>query len=229
MQVKKVAQTALKILLPVAIFLVVIFNYDTLKHLDVRALIEGKAQWIAAAIVLGVYALKAMVFVIPASLIYLSVGMSFSTPVAVTLNCIGIAIEVTISYLLGRFLGGEKVDKMLRGKKGYALFEKLRNRGRYAFVFLLRFSSFPIDFGSLFFGASDFAFPSYFLMSLCGVLPRVIALTILGDEIYRLNLMQYIPIAILCAVPVVLIVFAVTAVRKKKRAQTGGEVRSDPE
>ena len=43
-------------------------------------------------------------------------------------------------------------------------------------------------------------------------------------------------IAVLCAVPVVLIVFAVTAVRKKKQAahaeaggQTSGDDRSDPE
>ena len=230
MKFKQVALTALKILLPIAIFVVVLINYDTLKNLDVRALIEAAPSvWAAAGIVLGVYAVKAVVFVIPASLVYISVGMAFSTPVAVALNCAGIAIEITISYLLGRFLGGEKVDKLLRDKKGYATLEKLKSRGRYAFIFLLRFASFPIDFGSLFFGASNFAFPSYFLMSLCGILPRVIVLTILGYGIYELIPMKYILIGVLCAVPVVLIVFAVTAVRKKKQAQTGGETRSDPE
>ncbi len=234
---KKIASTALKILIPVAIFLVIIFNYDTLKNLDVRALVEAApSAWAAAAMVLGVYAVKAVVFVIPASLVYISVGMAFPTPVAVALNCAGIALEITISYLLGRFLGGDKVDKLLRGKKGYATLEKLKSKGRFAFVFLLRFASFPIDFGSLFFGASDFAFPSYFLMSLCGILPRVVVLTILGYGIYELIPMKYILIAVLCAVPAVLIGFAVTAVRKKKQHsadapedQTSGETRSDPE
>ena len=230
MKAKKYALTALKILLPVALFIVIVCNYSTLKDLDVRALIaRAPSVWAAAGIVLGVYAVKALVFVIPASMIYISVGMAFSTPVALALNCVGIALEVTISYLFGRFLGGEKVDKLLRGKKGYATLEKLKSRGRFAFVFLLRFASFPIDFGSLFFGASDFPFPSYFLMSLCGILPRVIALTILGYGIYELIPMKYILIAVLCAVPVVLIAFAVSAVRKKKQVQTGGEVRSDPE
>ena len=230
MKGKQIALTALKILLPIALFAGILCNYDTLAHLDVRALIDAAPSvWAAAGIVLAVYALKAVVFVIPASLVYISVGMAFSTPVAVMLNCAGIALEITISYLLGRFLGGEKVDKLLRGKKGYATLEKLKSKGRFAFVFLLRFASFPIDFGSLFFGASDFAFPSYFLMSLCGILPRVIVLTILGYGIYELIPMKYILLAVLCAVPAVLIGFAVTAVRKKKQSQTGGAVRSDPE
>ena len=238
---KKNASTALKILIPIVIFVVVIFNYDKLKNLDVGAIVAAAPSvWAAYAIVLGIYALKAVLFVIPASMIYLSVGMAFPVPVAVALNCIGIALEVTISYFLGRLLGGDKVDKLLRGKKGYDKIEKFKSKGRFAFVFLLRFSSFPIDFGSLFFGASGFAFPSYFLMSLCGILPRVIVMTIVGEVIP----MKYMLIAVLCAVPAVLVYFVVNAVRKKKKDaagetdgapaeetedQTSGDDRSDPE
>lgn len=209
--------TAAKIVLPVALFAVILIHYDKLAHLDVRALIEAAPSvWAAGAIVLGIYAVKAVVFVIPASLVYISVGMAFSTPVAVALNVAGIALEVTISYLLGRFLGGEKVDKLLRGKKGYATLEKLKSKGRFAFVFLLRFASFPIDFGSLFFGASDFAFPSYFIMSLLGILPRVVVLTILGYGIYELIPMKYIVLAVLCAIPVAVIVYLI---RRKKEPE----------
>lgn len=234
---KKIASTALKILIPATIFLVILLKFDTLQHLDVGALVEAAPSvWAAYAIVLGVYALKAVLFVIPASMIYLSVGAAFSTAVAVALNCFGIALEITISYLLGRFLGGDKVDKMLRGKKGYDKLEKFRSRGRFAFVFLLRFSSFPIDFGSLFFGASDFAFPSYFLMSLCGILPRVVVMTILGHGLFEFIDMKYILIGVLCVLPLLAIWFAVSAVRKKKQGtadapetQTSGDERSDPE
>ena len=230
---KQIASTALKILIPIAIFVVVILNFDRLKNLDVGAIVAAAPSvWAAYAIVLGIYALKAVLFVIPASMIYLSVGMAFPIPVAVALNCVGIALEITISYLLGRFLGGDKVDKLLRGKKGYDKLEKFKSKGRFAFVFLLRFSSFPIDFGSLFFGASGFAFPSYFLMSLCGILPRVIVMTIVGEVLP----MRYMLIAVLVAVPAVLVYFAVSAVRKKKQGtpaeagvQTSGDDRSDPE
>ena len=237
MRFKQIASTALKILIPVAIFLVILFNYDTLQNLDVGALVDAAPSvWAAYAIVLGVYALKAILFVIPASMVYLSVGGAFPTAVAVALNCLGIALEITLSFLLGRFLGGDKVDKMLRGKKGYEKLEKFKSKGRYAFVFLLRFSSFPIDFGSLFFGASGFAFPSYFFMSLCGILPRVIVMTILGHGLFEFIDMKYILIGVLCVLPVILIYFVVNAVRKKKQPdadaperQTSGEARSDPE
>lgn len=244
---KKTASTVMKILIPIVIFIVVILNYNKLKNLDVGALVAAAPSvWAAYAIVLGIYAVKAVLFVIPASMIYLSVGMAFPVPVAVALNCAGIALEITISCFLGRLLGGDKVDKLLRGKKGYEKLEKFKDKGRFAFVFLLRFSSFPIDFGSLFFGASGFAFPSYFLMSLCGILPRVIVMTIVGEVIP----MKYMLIAVLCAVPAVLVCFAVNAVRKKKKGadaangdvpaeetaaseasgdQTSGEERSDPE
>lgn len=209
--------TAGKILVPLALFIVILLNYNRLVNLDVRALIAAAPSvWAAGALVIGIYALKAVVFVIPASLVYISVGMAFSTPIAVLLNVVGIAVEVTISYLLGRWLGGEKVDKMLRGKKGYATLEKLKSKGRYAFVFLLRFASFPIDFGSLFFGASDFAFPSYFLMSLLGILPRVIVLTILGYGIYELIPMKYIILAVLCTLPIVAIALLVRRKAAKK-------------
>ena len=212
---KQKLSAAAKIAVPVVLFIVILLNYDRLTHLDLRALIDAAPSlWAAGALVLGVYCVKALVFVIPASLVYISVGMAFPTWLAVLLNCLGIALEVTLSYLLGRWLGGEKVDKLLRGKKGYATLEKLKSKGRFAFVFLLRFSSFPIDFGSLFFGASDFAYPSYFLMSLLGILPRVIVLTVLGYGIYELIPMKYVILAVLCALPVVLIVFLA---RRKKR------------
>lgn len=214
--------TAAKIALPLLLFAVILLNYDKLAHLDVRALIDAApSPWAAGAIVLGVYAVKAVVFIIPASLVYISVGMAFPTVIAVLLNTAGIALEVTISYLIGRWLGGEKVDRLLRGKKGYATLEKLKSKGRFAFVFLLRFASFPIDFGSLFFGASDFAFPSYFLMSLLGILPRVIALTILGYGIYELIPMKYIILAVLCALPIVVVVFLVQ--RKKAKPPESAE------
>lgn len=214
---KNIILNILKIAVAVTIFAVIILNYETLSTLDVRTLIDGASSVTVATLsVIGIYAVKSVVFVIPASLIYLSVGMAFETPVALLVNTVGIAVEITLSYILGRFLGGEKVDSMLRGKKGYELLGKLKSKGKYAFVFLLRFLSFPIDFGSLFFGASRFSFPSYFFMSLLGILPRVLVMTALGYGIYELIPMKYIIIAILCAIPAAVVGVIIYKCRKRK-------------
>ncbi len=216
-KIKNILLNLLKIGIAVSLFAVIIFNYEKLSNLDVRTLISGASSLTAAALtVIGVYAVKSAVFVIPASLIYLSVGMAFDTPLALLINTIGIAVEVTLSYFLGRFLGGEKVDAMLRGKKGYDLLNKLKEKGRFAFVFLLRFLSFPIDFGSLFFGASGFSFPSYFFMSLLGILPRVLLMTVLGYGIYELIPMKYVVIAVLIIIPATVMGVIITKCVKRK-------------
>ncbi len=214
---KNIFLNTLKIVVAAGLFAVIVFNYDSLSTLDVRTLIDGASSLTAAALtVIGIYAVKSAVFVIPASLIYLSVGMAFDTPVALLINTLGIAVEITLSYFLGKFLGGEKVDAMLRGKKGYDLLNKLKEKGRFAFVFLLRFLSFPIDFGSLFFGASGFAYPSYFVMSLLGILPRVLLMTVLGYGIYELIPMKYVITAVLVIIPVAAIGIVAAKYVKRK-------------
>lgn len=206
-----------KLIIVAALFIVILINYKRLTQLDVRALIESASSvYAAAATVLGIYCVKAVTLVIPASLVYISVGMAFSTPVALILNTVGLMLEITLTYFMGKLLGAEKVESMLKGKKGYDKIEKFRSKGRYAFVFLLRFASFPIDFGSLFFGASGFPFPSYFLMSLCGILPRVIVLTILGTEIYELIPMKYIITAVVILIPVAVVGYIVYRLVQKK-------------
>ena len=63
----------LKILLAAALLTAIILNYDYLSNLDIRELISSASSvFAAAAIVLGVYFLKSLVFVVPASLIYVS-------------------------------------------------------------------------------------------------------------------------------------------------------------
>ncbi len=186
-----------------------------------RKLVEGASSiYTAALVVMGVYCVKAVTLVVPASLVYISVGMAFPTPVALLINCLGIMAESTITYFMGKFLGGDRVDKMLRDKKGYEKLEKFRDKGKYPFVFLLRFASFPIDLGSLFFGASSFPLLTYLTMYLEGTLPRVIVLTVLGEKAYELIPMKYIVTAVFIALPVAALGFViykfVILPRKKK-------------
>lgn len=54
---------------------------------------------------------------IPASLVYISVGMAFSPLTAVLVNIAGILVEFTASYLFGLFLGGDYINKMMQKQK----------------------------------------------------------------------------------------------------------------
>lgn len=215
---------ALKILFAAGLLTAIILNYDYLSNLDIRELISSASSvFAAAAIVLGVYFLKSLVFVVPASLIYVSVGMAFDTKTALLINTIGIAIEVSATFIMGRFLGKDAVEKKLNGTKAGNKLLNMKSKNKSLFVFGVRFSGIPIDFSSLFFGAFDFKFLPYFFMSLLGILPRVVMLTVLGMGVYNLIPMKYIIIGVIilipCAVAGVLIKNIIDKKRDKKEKQ----------
>lgn len=223
---KSILSLAAKIAVVLIILTVVILNYDTLTHIDVRAIVENAPSiYAAAALVTGIFFLKSLLFVIPASLIYISVGMAFSPVTAILVSLAGIAVEVSATYLLGRFLGGNAVNKFLsKSKNGQKLLEKDVGN-KFSVLFIMRFSGLPIDFTSLFLGASGCRFPVYILSSLAGIMPRVILFTILGDKIYDLIPMEIIIKAVICVLPAAVIAFVVKYIidRKKKNTAFGDD------
>lgn len=217
---RETVKNIIKIAVAAAIFVTAIVNYDFLSNLDIRILIAGASSiFIAELIILGVYAVKAVMMVVPASLIYISVGMAFDPKRAVIVNLLGIALEVTVTYFLGKFLGKDAVEKKIRNTKAGDKFFTMLDKNRNAAIFLMRFiPAFPIDFSSLFMGAFDFKFFPYLIFSVLGIAPRVIAFTVIGEGIYELIPMKYIVLAVICAIPVVTAVLLIKkfVVKKKK-------------
>ena len=98
----------------VAIVVVILVFHEDLEHLDVRGLVEmAPSIWVAVLLALLVYAVKGAVMVIPASMVYLSIGLAFQTWQAIIINTLGVLIELSVSYLVGRFVGGESVEKKM--------------------------------------------------------------------------------------------------------------------
>lgn len=214
----KKAADILKALFAAGLFIAIILNYKTLSNLDIRELISGAGSMATAAgIVLGVYFLKSLVFVVPASLIYISVGMAFSPVAAIAINFIGIMIEITSTYIMGRILGKDAVEKKLSGNKAGQKLLNMKSKSRNLMIFTIRFTGIPIDFSSLFMGAFDFKFIPYFFLSLLGLLPRVGLLTVIGDGFYDLIPMKYIITAVAVIIPVAVIIMIIKNIRAKKK------------
>ena len=120
---------------------------------------------------------------------------------------------------MGKFLGKDAVEKKIRNTKAGDKFFSMLDKNRNVAVFLMRFiPAFPIDFSSLFMGAFDFKFLPYFLMSLLGILPRVIMLTVLGMGVYNLIPMKYIIIGVIILIPCAVIGFLIKNIADKKKA-----------
>ena len=227
---KEILKAALKIAVALAVFIAVLCNYDTLTHLDMRTLAAAAPSLLAAVLtVLGVYVLKGLVFVIPASLFYISVGMAFEPLTAVAVNLAGILLEVTVSYVFGRFLGGAYITKLLQSKKGgQRILEMQNKRSGAASVFVMRLLPvFPIDFVSLFLGGSKYPFVKYLLLSVAGIAPRVILFTLLGDTIYDYIPMRLIITLIVIAVPVAAIAVLIRMLYRRKKSAKGENANHD--
>lgn len=206
-----------------------LFNYEQLTNLDIRALAQNAVSPAAAVgTVLGVYILKGLVFVIPASLFYISIGMAFPPLLAVAVNLGGILLEVIASYLFGLFLGGDYIEKLLMRKKGgQKILEMQKKRSGAASVFVMRLLPvFPIDFVSLFLGGSKYPFGRYLVLSLCGIAPRVILFTLLGDTIYDYIPMKLIITLILIAVPAAAVGILIAALIKKRKQTANTSVQT---
>ena len=213
---KRAVGIFLRVLLVLAILITVIFKYNDLVNIDVRALVEKTdSLFEAGATVVGVYSLKAIVFVIPASVLYMAVGMAFDFLPGLLVNAIGLFAELNITYFIGKFLGGERVERKLKAsKKGEKIISLRDKKTPYIFVARL-LPVFPIDFVSLFFGASNMGYVRYILISFFGVMPRILLITLLGDRIYDLIPVKFMMTVVIIAVVIAAVVMLVKYIRKK--------------
>ncbi|MBQ7005960.1 MAG: TVP38/TMEM64 family protein [Clostridia bacterium] len=216
---KSTVKALIRVAVAMIIFVLAVINYDKLKNIDVRALVEGSSSVLVAVLTIwGVYLTKSILFIIPASLIYISTGMAFPPVTASLISLVGIIIEVTVTYLLGLFLGGEYVNKQLKKTKaGKKILDMKLNDSFIALLPIRALPVFPIDFVSLFWGASKCGFHRYFFASVIGIMPRVILFTILGDGIY-----DYIPIhliikIIIISIPIGAIIYLIRHFIKLKK------------
>jgi uncharacterized membrane protein YdjX (TVP38/TMEM64 family) len=181
----------LRIAVVAALVLAVALNFKRFRNLnegDIAALTEGAANLaLAVAAVLGLYCVKGFLFVIPAMLLYVSVGAAFHPLwLALAVNAGGILLELALTYGMGAFLGGQQVNRLLAGNKGGRKLLELQNKRGFAMLFTARFvPAFPIDFTGLYFGAARIPFWQYLAASALGLLPRVALFTIFGKAARR--------------------------------------------
>lgn len=217
---KRTAGIFLRAALVAVILFTVIFKYNELVNIDVRALVEKTdTLFEAGATVVGIYGLKAIVFVIPASVLYMAVGMAFDFLPGLLVNALGLFAELNLTYFIGRFLGGERVEKKIRSSKKGEKIIALRDK-KTPYIFLARLLPiFPIDFVSLFFGASNMGYLRYIFVSFFGVMPRIILITLLGDKIYDLIPIKLMMTAVIIAIAVASVVVLVRYILKKDKSK----------
>jgi len=211
----------------VALLVVIALNFKRLRNLsqaDVAALAQGASSLaVAIAAVLGLYCVKALLFVVPAMLLYVSVGAVFPLWPALAINFAGIALELALTYGLGVFLGGAYVRGMLDGSKGGRKLLEMQDKRGFAVLFTVRLLPvFPIDFAGLYFGSARVPFWKHLAASVLGLFPRVALFTVFGEAARRF----FPPWLLLAAAGAGLAGAAVLLAIKKLRKRSGERCKS---
>lgn len=140
--------------------------------------------WLAAGFLLFLYALKSLSIVFPLIVLNIVGGLLFSPIPALLLNMVGVAVELTVPYWVGRAAGAASTEA-LRSK--YPQIEKVMamQQGSSFFIsfFLRVISCLPGDAVSMYLGAAGLPFFKYLPGSFLGTFPGIITATLIGSSI----------------------------------------------
>ncbi|MDD3337594.1 MAG: VTT domain-containing protein [Lachnospiraceae bacterium] len=143
-----------------------------------------KNPWLTAAFLLLMYAVKGMSVVFPIIILYMAGGFLFPPMIAVLVNALGVAVTLMVPYWISRV---SRTDSAERLAAKYPKLEEIiaHQKGNTFFLsfFLRIISCLPGDAVSMYLGAIKIPFLKYFLGSMLGTVPRMIAETLMGTSI----------------------------------------------
>ena len=185
----KNAKVWYRILLAVMILMTVLIVYNSFKTMGplvVKAVSDllgytSNSLFNTAVVILLIYCIKTVFMVIPLSILYISAGIIFPVFYAILITYIGLFLEMTLGYTIGRYLGKNKMSQILQKNKYTSSLLKFENDNSIFSSFLVRIiKGPPVDITSMFMGSTGIAYSHYIAGSLMGLTPGMILIVLLG-------------------------------------------------
>ena len=172
-------------------------------------------SFLAALVMLALFALKSVSFVIYGSLLYAASGILFSLPAAVAVNPLGTVIMSTVPYPIGEKAGAEKVRQIVERHPRAAMLQDMQRRNDFFFCFFIRLIG-------AYMGASGIRYLPCITGSLLGMLPNMITFPLMGMNIRNILSPEFL---IAAGIQIGLTLLSLTlhiVYRKKRRLLQGG-------
>ena len=150
---------------------------DILGYTPSQPLLAALFLWIA-------FAVKSLSLVFPVLLLFAVSGQLFPLPYALAVNTVGIAIALTVPYLIGRAAELSFTDKLVEKYPRLHEIRRIRERNGFFLSFISRaIGVLPCDVVSMYFGSTRLYYPAYIAGAVLGFMPDLICATILGQKI----------------------------------------------
>ena len=154
------------------------FSVETVLQVSPRNML------LAAVLLLLLFALKSLSVFIYSGILFAASGILFPLPAAILVNLLGAAVMVSLPYWLGRQVGGELMESIIRKYPKTAVLRQAQMENQLFLSFITRIINIlPSDILSLYMGASGVHYGKYLLGSIAGMLLTVITFPIIGSHI----------------------------------------------
>jgi len=136
-------------------------------------------------ILIGLYSLKAVTFVIPVALLFIASGAFLPLFQAIILTYTLVAIEFTLTFVIGRRLGQERVSSFLSKNKRTEKLLSMNLEEGFLITLILRIVPNPsVDFISLMLSTTNVTYKTFIFASLIGISPSLLTYIFIGDAIW---------------------------------------------
>jgi uncharacterized membrane protein YdjX (TVP38/TMEM64 family) len=145
-------------------------------------------------VIIALFGLKSLSMVFPMVVLVAASGIIFDNlAVALITNTLGVLLQITIPYLIGRYAERGFVEKLLAKYKNLKRVEDFKNENELFLCYFLRvINVLPCDVVSMYFGAANTKSRNYYLGSVAGILPGMVVTTIAGAAVTEPTSPQFI-------------------------------------
>ena len=138
----------------------------------------------AAIVTLLLYALKSVTIFFPLLVLEIAVGHLLPASTALIVNLLGVVIVLILPYWIGKMVGMEAVEKLIRKYPKFNQFVDNQNNSSFFWCFFLRaINCLPGDIVTMYLGATHTPFIKNLMGGFLGLLPGAILTTLLGGSV----------------------------------------------
>ena len=134
------------------------------------------------------FAVKSLSLLCPVLLLFALAGVLFPLPIALAVNTVGVAITVSLPYLVGRVSGPDLTERLREKYPRLDQLRALRRSNGLFFSFIVRaVGILPCDIVSLYMGNTRLPYPQYLAGAVLGFVPDLVCATVVGMKLNDLS------------------------------------------
>lgn len=171
---------------------------DIIKNFENEVAALGN-HWLIIIVIFLLYILRSMTPIYPYAALYIITGMIFKPGWALIIDAFGMAFTIAFRYYTGIEMGEGWMNKLLKRNPAVNTAFTTEGKSDPWVLFAMRFVPiFPFNTVSHLYGAFEYPFVKYFLISMGAILPKLISYSFIGNNVYDpLSGRFYIPLIFL--------------------------------